>query len=141
MKNVTILLVALGACAPSAPRASDSVLCRVGDTPVMASRPYSAVIVWTPAERWFRLCDRLRGIAVETEDFDRFLQTIADLPAHVEIERIDTCTVSRMWGMPDDARRRLDEAMARGQHRWAISGADGLCTMICTCETSGLRRP
>lgn len=137
------VLLATAACSPPPPPMVMGYLRRpAGDEQIVPSRLYSVWIDWTEDDRWFRLCDGDSGTVVDTVDFDVFLKALAHLPRGIEIEQFQTCGGLTSYGMPDDSYARLKAEMVKGSRTWALCplrGGDR--TLICTCETRGIRRP
>ena len=110
------------------------------DEPVLVTEQYAILIEWT--EQRFFLYDNHAKTMFKTDDFDAFLSRLNDLPENIQVQRFDTCTVSRMYDMPTGQYDRLIQTMKRGTRTWAISSINGLeYTLVCYCESKGFRYP
>ncbi|MCC6739604.1 MAG: hypothetical protein IT452_11220 [Planctomycetia bacterium] len=109
---------------------------------VVCQQPWSVWIQWNDTGRCFRLYDRSRLSVTETADFEVFLSCLDELPRGVQVERLDTCSASLAYEMPDEAWRRLKAVMSSGSRTWArdeLSEQDR--RILCTCECLGFEFP
>jgi hypothetical protein len=104
---------------------------------VPANGDFSVLLVWTQGEQAFYLFDTEAKTMMATRDFDGILRALDDLPRASDVVWIDTCCVSRMWGMPDPARGRLADTRARMMERGIVWAEP---VLVCICESRGVGR-
>jgi len=87
------------------------------EEPVLATEPYSVVIMWCGDERRFNIYDSQARTMFKTSDFDAFLAKLDSLPEGIEVQRLDSCGRTDTYDMPADARQKLVQVMAKGNRR------------------------
>ena len=113
------------------------------EKPVLITRPYATLLIWVGDTRRFFLYDNVRKTVYKTADFEAFLKQLSRVPQGAVIQRLDRCSASFCWEMPEVQRERLEEAYKKGGHRWAGDSTveDLPVQMTCICETRALRLP
>lgn len=112
------------------------------EKPVLVTETYAMYVEWTDSEKRFYLYDNGAKLMFKTSDFKKFLARLDKLPHGIEIQRFDTCTVSRMNAMPLEQFECLTGIMKRGNRKWATSAINGLdYEVVCYCESKGFRFP
>lgn len=106
---------------------------RQGDKPVLVTKAYGMLILWTEEKRGFFLFNNESREYLGTTDFDAFLASLRALPQGITIEWIDTCTVPRFTKMPGDAHERLAATLAGNSQKTETP------FHACYCESEGLR--
>ncbi len=113
-----------------------------GDQPVIVTEPLGCYMSWYEDDQLFLVYDNDAKRVFKTTDFDAFIDHLSVLPRGSAIQRFDTCTVSRTWGMPDDAWDRLTTTMKKRDLSWAKSKVNETDReIICYCESEGFRFP
>src|SRR5262245_11780204 len=100
------------------------------------SGEYAMLVLWNDFERAFYLFDIRNGTYFGTGDFERFLRNLEAMPCEGMMTWLDTCTVSRAWGMPADAWERLHTLMTKKESLGMKRPEEPW--IACYCESRGL---
>ena len=116
------------------------------EKPVIVTEPYAVYMEWYKDFKVFYLYDNVRKVTYKTTNIDVFLETLKSLPEGTEIQRFDSCTVTRLYDIPRSKSEEMSTLFNDRNLRWAtskISGRDReiFCTCADKCEASGLRYP
>jgi hypothetical protein len=101
---------------------------------------------WYKDFKVFYLYDNIQKITYKTSNFDIFLEALKTLPEGTEIQRFDSCTVTRLYDIPRSKSEEMTSLFTDRNLRWATSKITGrdkeiFCTCADECESSGLRYP
>ena len=105
-----------------------------GPEPALINEDYGMFLLWGKDRHLFCLFDNPRRRHLVTHDFELFLEELGKLPAGIPIFAIDTCTVSRWWGMPAPQKKQVYDVLRKGNR--TISERPHT---VCYCESRGLR--
>lgn len=104
---------------------------------VTVGRDFGLLLIWDENVRRFFIFDNASRSYLVTDDYNRFLAELATLPAGLDFELLDTCTVPRAWKMPGKDWDRMVEVLR--QKRPLPDEMDDLVHRVCTCESHGMK--
>jgi len=107
------------------------------DEPVTIDKDYGMLIVWDEHVQRFYLFSNPSKTYFVTENFNRFLSELDQLPADITLDWVDTCQVPRSWKMPQDAGKRLTAVLEKGNRKNTRESEQP--HIACYCESDGIK--